>query len=259
VPGTSQPRTTNDSTSSNVPGRTSPDRSRLATRDDHTPVWAKYPKYIGNHPEPLYPIGALAAALERDSSTMRAWITNGWLPEARYRKKTPDVRGHHHFYIRRQIEALVEIAAEEGLLGTNRGNPASTHFPQRAREMFDQLAAQAHARRTAFACSARRGRPGVQPAPEVLRALRPLTCARVQAVGRHDPSVGSWDPRVPRHRPVERADRGHQPVDQEDQARRSRLPQVHQLPTPPPAALWRRPIATQHIARVRWRQPRFAA
>jgi hypothetical protein len=50
-------------------------------------------------------------------------------------------------YTRREIEGLVEIADEERLLGTKRRNPASTHFPQRARALFAQLATEA--RRTA--------------------------------------------------------------------------------------------------------------
>jgi MerR HTH family regulatory protein len=148
APGTSRPRTPT-STSGDVPGRTLPDRSKLPTRDDHSPIWAKHPKYIGNHPEPLYPIGALAKALGRDSNTMRAWITNGWLPEAQYRKKTPDVRGRRRYYTRSQIEGLVRIAGEEGLLNSRRRSPGQTRFPQRARALFDQLAAQARARRTA--------------------------------------------------------------------------------------------------------------
>jgi hypothetical protein len=147
VPGTTRPRTATDPTSADVPGRTRPDRSRLATRDDHSATWAKHAKYIGNHPEPLYPIGALAKALERDSNTMRAWITKGWLPAAQYRKKTSDVRARRRYYTRAQIEGLVQLAHEEGLLGTKRRNPGSTRFPERARDLFDRLASEA--RRTA--------------------------------------------------------------------------------------------------------------
>jgi len=140
VPGTSRPRTVPNPTSGDVPGRTLPDRSHLATRDDHSPIWAKHPKYIGNQREPLFTIGALAAALERDSNTMRAWITKGWLPAAQYRKKTSDVRGRRRYYTRKQIIGLVQIACEEGLLNSRRRSPGQTHFPQRAQDLFDRLA-----------------------------------------------------------------------------------------------------------------------
>jgi len=143
VPGTSRPRTVPNPTSGDVPGRTLPDRSHLATRDDHSPIWAKHPKHIGNQREPFFTIGALAEALERDSNTMRAWITKGWLPAAQYRKKTADVRARCRCYTRAQIGGLVQLAHEERLLGTKRRNPESTHFPQRARGLFAQLAADA--------------------------------------------------------------------------------------------------------------------
>jgi hypothetical protein len=69
------------------------------------------------------------------------------LPEARYRNKTSDIRGRRRYYTERQIEELLQIADEEGLLNSRRRNPSQTRFPQRARELFDQLAADR--RRTA--------------------------------------------------------------------------------------------------------------
>ena len=149
VPGTTRPRTARPISGDNVPGHTEPDRARLPARNDTRPPWARHPKYIGGHPEPFFTIGALAEALGRSPNTIRAWISAGSMPEAHYRKKTPDVRGRRRYYTQAQIEGLVRLADEESLLGTKRRNPASTHFPQRARALFDQFAAKATARRTA--------------------------------------------------------------------------------------------------------------
>jgi hypothetical protein len=121
-----------------VPGRTTPDRIPVPSRDDHRPFWAPRPRTFDQRPGvEFFEIRILARALGRSSGTMRTWTTNGWLPEARYRAH------RRRLYTRAQIEGLRQIADEEGLLHDKRRNPASTHFPQRARELFARLAAEA--------------------------------------------------------------------------------------------------------------------
>jgi hypothetical protein len=147
VPGTSRPRRIANPTSGDVPGRVLPDKSRVAERDDRSPTWARSPKFLPGRSEAYYTIGALAQALGRSPTTVRAWIREGWMPDSTRRSGTRDMRGSRRMYTRAQIEGLVRIAHEELLLDTKHRDPASTHFPQRARALFAQLATEA--RRTA--------------------------------------------------------------------------------------------------------------
>lgn len=120
-----------------IPGRTTPDRVPVPNRDDHRPYWASRPRSFAHRPgEEYFEIRILARALRRKSNTMRTWTTNRWLPEARFQ-----AHGRRQ-YTRAQIEGLVRIADEEALLHDKRRNPASTHFPQRAKELFDRIAAE---------------------------------------------------------------------------------------------------------------------
>jgi hypothetical protein len=142
IPGRLRPELSpSPSLDDGVPGRTMPDRIPVPSRDDHRPSWASRPRTFPKRPgEEFFEIRILAKALRRKSNTMRTWITNGWLPEARY------LAHDRRLFSQPQIEGLVRIADEEGLLHDKRRNPASTHFPQRARELFAQLAAEARAR-----------------------------------------------------------------------------------------------------------------
>ena len=100
--------------------------------------WRKHVKFpSGEHKElELFPVGALAKALHRDSVTIRAWIRKGWLPEARY--KTPGMAGTRgnagrRLWSRAQIEGIVNIAREEGLLNDSPKPPriVTTRFTER--------------------------------------------------------------------------------------------------------------------------------
>jgi MerR HTH family regulatory protein len=121
-----------------VPGRTAPDRRPVPSRDDDRPVWAGRPRTFSKRPgEEFFEIRILAKQLRRKSNTMRAWHSSGFLPKARFHAYG------RRLYTRAQIEGLVRIAEEEGLLRDKRRNPATTHFPQRAKELFDRIAAEA--------------------------------------------------------------------------------------------------------------------
>jgi hypothetical protein len=82
----------------------------------------------------VFPVGALAKALGRDSVTVRAWMRKGWLPRNRY--KTPAVVGSRgnasrRLWSRTQIEGIVAIAREEGLLLSHPPRIQTTNFTQR--------------------------------------------------------------------------------------------------------------------------------
>lgn len=60
----------------------------------------------------LFPIGALATAIQRDVLTVRGWERKGWFPAPVLRAPG----GHQHrLYTRRFIEGAIRIANEEGL------------------------------------------------------------------------------------------------------------------------------------------------
>jgi|SRR5215831_18925971 len=91
-------------------------------------VWYKGVKYE------MFPIGALAKALGRDSVTLRAWIRKGWLP--RHQFQTGQVYGSRgdaarRLWTRAQIEGIAQIAKEEGLLEERPPRIQSTHFTER--------------------------------------------------------------------------------------------------------------------------------
>lgn len=91
----------------------------------------------------FFPISALATALRRKPGTLRKWEDRGYLPQARYRKsvaKGTDARYQVRLYTRSQIEGLVAIAEEEGVLTPSRGiRVTQTRFPERAHRLFAAL------------------------------------------------------------------------------------------------------------------------
>lgn len=82
----------------------------------------------------FFTIQALADALNRSTITIRKWESKGWLPTAQYR--SPGEK-QDRLYTREQIEGLLQIAREEGLMNPQRKPRVDkTNFPQRARELF---------------------------------------------------------------------------------------------------------------------------
>lgn len=59
----------------------------------------------------FFTIGALAQALNRRPVTIRSWEAKGVMPKARFRD-----RRSRRVYSRRQVEGLIQIAKEEGVL-----------------------------------------------------------------------------------------------------------------------------------------------
>jgi hypothetical protein len=97
--------------------------------------WLKHFKLNGHELElEMFPIGSLAKALRRDSVTVRAWIRKGWLPKAQFQTKAVvGSRGNagRRLWTRAQIEGIVRIAEEEGLLSDNPPRIQRTRFTQR--------------------------------------------------------------------------------------------------------------------------------
>lgn len=104
--------------------------------------WDRSPRVlrVAGEEKEFFTIGALAEALGRRPQTLRAWEREGILPRATFRLPSPDPRGVRRLYSREQVEGIVGIAAEEGLL-----NPAvqvtlaKTQFTAKVVALFKEL------------------------------------------------------------------------------------------------------------------------
>lgn len=119
-------------------------RQRVATERQvakEEESWDTRPKevYLQGVRYDMFPIGALSKALGRRPVTIRSWIDKGWIPKARF--KTPDIVGTRgnagrRLWTRAQIEGIVRIAREEGLLDQKPPLIQSTKFSERVFSEF---------------------------------------------------------------------------------------------------------------------------
>lgn len=96
---------------------------------------------IAGEPIEFFSTGQLALALGgRSPVTMRAWEASGTIPRPKYWAKSPDPRGKRRLYTRAQLEGMVKIAAEEGLLDKNSKKPIrATRFTERVVQLYKSL------------------------------------------------------------------------------------------------------------------------
>lgn len=91
----------------------------------------------------FFTIRHLAAALNRQPVTIRWWESKGFIPLGRRSEsKYPDKR--HRLYTRPQIEGIVRIAEEEGILHAAHPRIPETQFEKRVLDLFIDLAKQPH-------------------------------------------------------------------------------------------------------------------
>ncbi len=103
--------------------------------------WDTHPQmhYVHDKAVEFFSIAALATALNRRPVTIRMWENKGYLPKASFRTKGME-KGSRRLYTRSQIEGLVAIAREEGLLDPSpRRAIEKTKFPERAKRLFAAL------------------------------------------------------------------------------------------------------------------------
>ena len=105
------------------------------------PAWDAKPRYydVNGERTEFFTIGALAEALEKEIVTIRTWIRTGKMPEARFKlpprgKSTFGAKGGQRLWTRAQIEAIVKIAHEEGVLGVKPKDFSKTRFTERVTE-----------------------------------------------------------------------------------------------------------------------------
>lgn len=89
----------------------------------------------------FYTLGVLAEMLDRKPPAIRKWERLGYIPQTRWRSPGRTHNGQKRLYTRPQIEGIVKIAAEEGLIGDENRNVSATAFPDRVRKLFKELKA----------------------------------------------------------------------------------------------------------------------
>jgi len=106
--------------------------------------WDAHPKkksYRGVEYE-MFNIGAFGKAMGKSPVTLRAWIRKGWLPRNQF--QDPPVIGSRgdagrRLWTRAQIERIVAIAREEGLLEQSLPRIQQTNFTQRITDEWKDL------------------------------------------------------------------------------------------------------------------------
>jgi hypothetical protein len=91
----------------------------------------------------FFTVGHLAIAMNRKPLTIRQWERKGIIPKSTYQRagRNGSQHGRRRLYTRPQIEGMIAIASEEGLLSNDRREIASTNFKARVLALFRTLAA----------------------------------------------------------------------------------------------------------------------
>lgn len=117
-----------------------PDTPPPARRRAEPGEWDEHPtlrKVRGQDVE-FFTIGMVAKALGRSAATLREWEAHGVIPKARYRTNSRDPKNARRLYTRAQVEGIVSIAREEGLMkGDRRAIPPS--FTEKVTALFKKL------------------------------------------------------------------------------------------------------------------------
>lgn len=96
-----------------------------------------YLKLVNGRTIEFFFIGSVAQVLGRSPNTVRSWIDKGYLPNAPFRIASRTANGQHRMWTRAQVEAILRVAQEEGILDGAR--VGSTEFTVRIREIFRQM------------------------------------------------------------------------------------------------------------------------
>jgi hypothetical protein len=95
---------------------------------------------VNGQPQELYPLGAVARALNRQPVTVRKWESEGVIPRSPFILPSRDPRGQRRLYSKEHIMALRRAADEEGLLTPSANGKwksiEETNFRERALKVF---------------------------------------------------------------------------------------------------------------------------
>ncbi|MEU5425145.1 MerR family transcriptional regulator [Streptomyces olivoreticuli] len=97
---------------------------------------------VGSEYREFFTIGQLSRALHRQPVTIRKWEHSGTIPAPTFILRGATERGNRRLYTREQVEGMVRIADEEGILH-HEGEGihiSTTRFTERVVELFKSLA-----------------------------------------------------------------------------------------------------------------------
>jgi hypothetical protein len=123
--------------------RRKPEPEQAAPED----IFAKPRKgyQVNGAPFECYAIGVLAKALGRQVVTIRLWERDGLLPRSPFSSGKVQGAGKARLYTREQIEGIVRIAEEEGVL--NGKSIRETAFTKRVERLFTDILTQYRSKR----------------------------------------------------------------------------------------------------------------
>lgn len=105
------------------------------------PSWDSHPRVykLGGKETDFFSLGDLAKALGRKPVTLRKWESQGVIPKSTYQRPSEDPRGRRRLYTRPQIEGIVRIAREEGILKSHNKPIKNTNFTEKVVNLFKEL------------------------------------------------------------------------------------------------------------------------
>lgn len=89
---------------------------------------------VGGNPVPVVGIGALARALNRSPTRIRAWEREGRIPTGPWTVPGVDARGRRRVYSIRMIDQIAELAVETGV---NHGRVPGSEFYDRMCAIYE--------------------------------------------------------------------------------------------------------------------------
>jgi hypothetical protein len=100
--------------------------------------WDEQPHYkkIDGFWREFFGIGHLSEALGRAPKTLYKWEEKGFLPAATFVLNGTSKNGRRRLYTRAQIEGLISIARDTGILTGNARFIGQTSFPSRSAQLF---------------------------------------------------------------------------------------------------------------------------
>lgn len=106
-------------------------------------AWDAKPRVlkVGGVPTEFFGTGQLALALRRKPVTIRAWESKGVIPKPTFRLPSEHPKGVRRLYTRAQVEGILRIAEEEGLMNGDNRSISKTAFSSRVIALFKTLAA----------------------------------------------------------------------------------------------------------------------
>jgi hypothetical protein len=136
-----------------IPGRRAPDvypGTHRPVRPAVAPDWAEPEVTWDANPihylhegslREFFGIGHLADALVRSTKTIYKWETRGIFPYATFVFNPSSLHGRRRYYTRVQVEGVMVIAAEEGVLTREKREITQTLFPARCFQLFKETRA----------------------------------------------------------------------------------------------------------------------